>query len=120
MVGLKMKNSAILKWDNLIDSALFSIWTFVWFRVSAFFPLPPQNDDKKQKEIRQQSYPVLDYRILQQNLGWHKYYDSISAKAYRQLAAVLSHHLTQYIPRRSYTGSLTAVVLLTTLETYVS
>ncbi len=43
--------------------------------------------------------------ILQRNLGWHKHYDSISAKAYRQLgfSGVLFHLPTQFIPRRNYT-----------------
>ena len=44
--------------------------------------------------------------ILQQDLGWHKHYDSISAKAYRQLGLLhrtFSSSNSVYIPRRSYT-----------------
>ncbi len=61
--------------------------------------------------------------ILQQNLGWHKHYDSISAKAYVQTTRFtppyffiiqLSLYQEETIP---VTGSLTAIVLLTTMET---
>ena len=60
--------------------------------------------------------------ILQQNLGWHKHYDSISAKAYQQLGLLrrtFSSSNSVYT-KKSYipvTSSLTVYVLLTTMET---